>query len=92
MLLKVLVAIQNVHQAVWRQQKVSKLTKANATLRLQVKQLENFKSKIQRKKQQQVDDQQEIDNLLAATTRTNSQIFDQSALSKLNQMRKKSNG
>lgn len=65
--------------------KISKLTKANATLRLQVKQLDNFKTKTQNRKQQVTADQQEMEDLLVSTKRTNSQIFNRSALSKLDQ-------
>lgn len=67
--------------------KLSKLTRANASLRLQVKRMEKAETKFQSKKQQQVSDLHELENLLVATTRTNSQIFDQQALFKLNQFR-----
>lgn len=64
-------------------EKLSKVTKANATLRQRVKQLENFKSKIQSRNQQQATDQQELEDLLLSTTPINSQIFNSSALSQL---------
>lgn len=66
--------------------KVSTLTRANATLRLQVKRLEDFKTKIKAGTVQQSDDQKYMGNLLASTTRTNSQIFNQIALSKLQKL------
>ncbi len=65
--------------------KISKITKANATLRQQVQRLEKFKLKMKSGKDQQLVDQQKIRDILEWTTATNSQIFNQLALSKLDE-------
>lgn len=63
--------------------RTTKLSRDNALLRLKVKQLENFKNKIQNKKVQQEKYKNELQNLLESTRRTNGQIFNSVALSKL---------
>lgn len=65
--------------------KIKELTKTNATLRQQVKRLENIKLKMKNKKEQQQADQQKIKELMVPATRTNSQIFNQLALTKLDE-------
>lgn len=66
-------------------EKVLKLTQANATLRQQVQRLENANLKMKSGKEQKQADQQKIRDLLVTTTKTNSQIFNQLALSKLDE-------
>lgn len=68
--------------------RTTKLTRDNATLRLKVKQLENFKSKIQNKTFQHEADKNELQNLFESTRRTNGQIFNPEALSKLGELSK----
>lgn len=64
----------------------TKLTRDNASLRLKVKQLENFKSKIQNKKNQHEADKKELQYLFESTRRTNGQIFNSEALAKLSEL------
>lgn len=65
--------------------KISKLSMANANLRQQVKRLEKSNLKAKRVEEQHTADQQKMRNLLVSSTRTNKQIFNQLALSKLDE-------
>lgn len=66
--------------------RTTKLTRDNATLRLKVKQLENFKSKTQDKSLQHEADVNELQKLFQSTRRTNGQIYNADALSKLGEL------
>lgn len=64
----------------------TKLARDNTSLRLKVKQLENFKNKIQNKTSQHEADKIELQSLFQSTRRTNGQIFNPLALSKLREL------
>lgn len=68
--------------------KAAKLTKANASMRLKIKQLEKFKNKIQNRKSQQEASLSELQTLFESTRSTNKQIFNLEVLIKLGQLSK----